>query len=86
MLYQKPIATTILPSHLGGNALAMALRQLHPPLQGVNFGAAFSADQVLVTAPPQASGVSVEDMWSQIGKAEACTADGRTCLVRIRVK
>ncbi len=83
LLYRKPVATGILPGHLGGNALATALRQLHPPLQGVNFGAAFSMDQMLVTP---ASGGSVEAMWAQIGRDPVCTADGRTCLVRIRVK
>jgi hypothetical protein len=83
LLYQKPLATTILPSHLGGNALASALRALHPPLQGLNFGAAFSTDQVLVATTP---GVSVEAMWTHIGKRLACTEDGRTCLIRIRGK
>ena len=83
LLYRKPTATAILPGHLGGNALATALRQLHPPLQGVNFGAAFSMDFVLVANTPNAI---VEDMWAHIGRQEACSADGKTCLVRIRSK
>ena len=83
LLYQQPLATTILPSHLGGNALANALKPLHPPLQGLNFGSAFSTDQVLVTTTP---GTSVQDMWMHIGKRQTCTEDGHTCLVRIRFK
>ncbi len=82
LLYQKPVATAILPAHLGGNALALALRQLHPPLQGLNYGAPFSTDLVLVAMP----GASVEALWTQIGRQEACTADGKSCLVRIRDK
>ena len=83
LLYRKPTSTAILPGHLGGNALATALRHLHPPLQGINFGAAFSTDLVLVSTTP---GAQLEEMWAQIGKQDACSADGKTCLVRIRVK
>ncbi len=83
LLYRKPTSTTILPAHLGGNPLAMALRQLHPPLQGLNFGAAFSTELVLVATMPSGT---VEDLWAHIGKQEACSADGKTCLIRIRGK
>lgn len=83
LLYQRPVATTILPGHIGGNSLAMALRQLHPPLQAVSFGSAFASELVLVSARP---GSPIEEMWTQIGKQQACSADGETCLVRIRTK
>lgn len=83
LLARQPQPTSILPSHPGGDALANALRRLHPVLAGVSFGAPFSADRVLVSrAPPP----SVDEMWTHLGKPEGCSASARTCLYGIRVK
>lgn len=83
LLYRSPVATTVFPGHPGGNALATALRPLHPALQNVSFGSAFATDQVLVGTQ---AGVSVEEMWARIGHQDVCTTDRQSCLVRIRVK
>lgn len=81
LLLQKPASTSVLPGHRGGEALANSLRRLHPGLAG--FGSAFSCDRVLVQAGP---GSGVEGLWAGVGKLEACSESGNTCLYTIRRK